>query len=65
MKNLELFGAAAALLIVAAGMAFYEYSRIKAGRPIMAGSQAVVIYWMTYLSMFVLGITTALAAIIR
>ncbi len=65
MRNLELLGTAAALLIVAAGMAFYEWSRVKAGRPIMAGSQAVVMYWMTYLSMFVLGVTTALAAIIR
>ncbi len=58
MKNFELLLAALALLAVAAGLAFYEWSRIKAGRPIMKGSQAVVMYWVAYLSLFVLGITT-------
>ncbi len=65
MKNFELLLAAVALLALAAGMAFYEWSRIKAGRPIMNGSQAVVMYWVAYLSLFVLGVTTAIAAIVR
>ncbi len=53
------------MLAVAGGMAFYEWTRIKAGRPIMKGSQAVVLYWVAYLALFVLGITTAIAAIVR
>lgn len=59
--------AAAALVFLAAGgaMAFYEWSRIEAGRPIMKGSEAIVLYWIGYLSLFVLGLTSALAAIIR
>ena len=65
MKNLEFTIAAVVLLVVAGGMAFYEWSRVKAGRPIMNGSQAVVMYWIAYLSMGVLGITIAIAAIIR
>ncbi len=65
MENLQLLGAAAVMLAVAAGMAFYEWTRIKAGRPILKGHQAVVMYWIAYLALFVLGATTALAAIVR
>lgn len=53
------------MLAVAAGMAFYEWRRIKAGRPILKGHQAVAVYWIAYLALFVLGATTALAAIVR
>lgn len=65
MENLQLLGAAAAMLAAAGGMAFYEWTRIKAGRPILNGHQAIALYWIAYLTLFVLGITTGLAAIIR
>jgi hypothetical protein len=65
MENLQLLGAAAAMLAIGAAMAFYEWTRIKAGRPILSGHQAVILYWVAYLTLFVLGVTTALAAIVR
>jgi hypothetical protein len=65
MQNLQLLGAAAIMLAVAGGMAFYEWTRIKAGSPILKGHQAVTLYWVAYLMLFVLGVTTALASIIR
>jgi len=48
---------AVALLAVAAVMAFYEWTRIKVGRPILKGHQAVVLYWIAYLTLGVLGVT--------
>ena len=65
MEKLELAGAAAAMLFIAGAMAFYEWTRVKAGKPILAGRQTVVLYWMSYLSLLVLGATTAVAAIVR
>jgi divalent metal cation (Fe/Co/Zn/Cd) transporter len=65
MENLQFLGVAAVMLAVAGGMAFYEWTRIKAGKPILKGHQAVALYWVAYLTLFVLGVTTALAAIIR
>jgi hypothetical protein len=65
MKNHDLFAAAFALLAIGSGMAFYEWKRIGAGRPIMGKSQAVVLYWCGYLTFLVMGVTTALAAIVR
>ena len=65
MENLQLLGAAAAMLAAAGGMALYEWTRIKAGRPILNGHQAVTLYWIAYLTLFVLGVTTAMAAILR
>ena len=65
MKNLEMAVAALAFLVAAGGMAFYEWSRIQAGRPILKGREVVVLYWVTYLSLFVLGVTAAIAAIVR
>jgi uncharacterized membrane protein len=59
------FGAAIVLFGVGAGMVFYEWTRIKAGRPILNGHPAVQLYWMTYLTLFVLGTITVIAAIIR
>lgn len=53
------------MLAIGAAMAFYEWTRIKAGRPILSGHQAVILYWVAYLTLFVLGVTTALAAIVR
>jgi hypothetical protein len=65
MKNPNLFAGAFALLAVGGVMAFYEWKRIGAGRPIMGKSQAVVLYWCGYLTFLVMGVTTALAAIVR
>jgi len=50
---------------IGAGMAFYEWFRIKAGRPILKGSLAIQLYWVAYFSMFVLGVTFALAAMFK
>jgi hypothetical protein len=63
--KLGLGAAAAAMLAAAAGMALYEWSRINCARPMLNGSQAVVLYWVAYLSLFVLGLTAAVAAIVR
>jgi hypothetical protein len=65
MKNPNLFAAAFALLAIGVVMAFYEWKRIGDGRPIMGKSQAIVLYWCGYMTLFVLGVTTAFAAIIR
>jgi hypothetical protein len=53
------------MLVIAGGMAFYEWTRIKAGKPILNGHQAVTLYWIAYLALFVLSVTSALAAILR
>ncbi len=53
------------MLAVAGGMALYEWTRVKAGRPILNGHQAVAMYWIAYLALFVLGVTTAIAAVVR
>lgn len=53
------------MLAVAGGMAFYEWTRIRADRPILSGHQAVAMYWIAYLALFVLGVTTVIAAIVR
>ncbi len=65
VERLEFIGAAVAMLAVAAGMVLYEWSRIKRGRPILKGSEAVVMYWIGYLSLAVLGVTTVIVAVIR
>jgi hypothetical protein len=65
---MQMFGfliAAAAFLATGGAMAFYEWTRVTAGRPILNGSQAVTLYWIAYLSAFTLGLTSALAAIVR
>jgi len=46
-------------------MVLYELARNKAGRPILKGSQAVQLYYITYLMMFVLGTTVTISAIVR
>lgn len=45
-------------------MVFYEWSRAKSGRPMLKGNEAIQIYYVSYLSMFVLGLVTAAKAII-
>ena len=64
MKTLGLSGASVAFFGVGIAMVLYELARIKAGRPILRGSQAVQLYYVTYLTMFVLALVTGLKAII-
>jgi hypothetical protein len=65
MEKIAFLSAAVATIGIGAGMAFYEWSRIKAGRPILKGSLAIQLYWVAYFSMFVLGVTFALAAMFK
>ena len=62
MEKLQFVSAAVAFFAVGV---FYENFRIKAGRPILNGSAAVQLYYVSYLTMFVLGTTVAIAAIVR
>ena len=64
MEKLGLLGAAAALFGVGLAIVLYELARNKSGRPILKGSQAVQLYYVTYLTMFVLAFITALKAIL-
>jgi hypothetical protein len=65
MDNLGLALAAVVLIAIGAAMAAYEWSRIKAKRPLFQGRQVVTLYWVTYLSCFVLGVTSGAAALLR
>jgi len=65
MEKLQLAAVAVTFLAIASGMAFYERARIRATRLIFGKSQAIVIYWCAYLSLFVLGLTVATAAVVR
>jgi hypothetical protein len=65
MEKLQFVAAAAALFAAGALMVFYENIRIRAGRPILNGSAAVQLYYVSYLTMFVLSATVAVAAIVR
>jgi len=64
METLGLLGAAGLLFGVGLAMVLYELARTKAGRPILKGRDAVQIYYMTYLMMFVLAVATAAKAVI-
>jgi hypothetical protein len=46
-------------------MVLYENFRIRTGRPILKGSAAVQLYYVSYLTMFVLSVTVLVAAILR
>lgn len=65
MEKLQLFGAAVIFFGIGGLMVFYEWIRIKAGRPILKGRDVAQLYNITYLSMFVLGTTVMVAAIVR
>jgi hypothetical protein len=65
MSNLETSTAALGLVGVGSGMAFYEWSRIKAGRPLLQGRAVLTLYWVVYLLLIVLGIATGVTAIVR
>lgn len=64
MATFGLLGAAVAFSGVGLAMVLYELYRIKAGRPILKGSQAMQLYYIAYLTMFVLAVVTAAKAII-
>ena len=65
MEKLQFLGAAIAFFAAGILMVLYENFRIKAGRPILNGSAAVQLYYVSYLTMFVLSATVAVAAIVR
>ena len=65
MEKLQFVGGAVALFAVGTLMVLYENVRIRAGRPILNGHAAVQLYYVSYLTMFVLGTTVAVAAIVR
>ena len=65
MEKIQFLGAAIAFFAAGALMVVYENFRIKAGRPILNGSAAVQLYYVSYLTMFVLCATVAVAAIVR
>jgi hypothetical protein len=54
METLQFIGAAIAFFAVGTLIILYENFRIKAGRPILNGSAAVQLYYVSYLTMFVL-----------
>lgn len=55
--------AAGCLLAVGGSKAFYDYFRVKSGRPILNGRPTVDLYYITYLAMFTLGIAIAVKSI--
>ena len=65
MEKLQFLGAAIAFFAAGTLMVLYENFRIKADRRILNGSAAVQLYYVSYLTMFVLGITVAIAVIVR
>jgi hypothetical protein len=65
MERLQLFLATAVMLAVGGGMAAYDWSCMKAKRPLFGGSQVITLYWCAYLSLLVLALTTGIAAAVR
>ena len=65
MEKLQFVGATVTFFAVGTLMVFYENFRIRVQRPILNGSVAVQLYYVSYLTMFVLGTTVAVAAIVR
>lgn len=63
--NLGLAAMAIVLLAAGGAMIFYEWSRAAAGAPLLKGREVLRLYWIAYLTLMVLGVTTGLAAIIR
>jgi hypothetical protein len=45
-------------------MVLYERARIAAGRPILAGRDTVQVYWVAYLTCFVLTLVIAVKLIV-
>ena len=64
METLGLLGFAVTFFGVGLAMVLYELARIKADNPILKGRNAVQLYYVAYLTMFVLAVMTATKAII-
>lgn len=56
---------AVAMLAVAGAMIFYDRARSQSGRPLIQNEVLAIPYWITYLSLIVLGGCFGLAAIIH
>jgi hypothetical protein len=65
MQNIETGAAAIILLALAGAMVAYEELRKKAKRPLFDGREVITLYWVGYLTFFVLGLATGLSALIR
>lgn len=65
MQGFAQLAAAAGFIGTGSAMALYEWSRIKAERPLLAGRNILVMYWVCYLTCFVLGVTFVFAAVLR
>jgi hypothetical protein len=65
METAQLLLAAVAMLAIGAAMASYEWSRVRAKRPLFKGKPVLTLYWCAYLFLIVLGMTTAIAAAVR
>lgn len=65
MERLQLLLAALAMFALGGGMAAYEWSHLKAKRPLFGGGQVVTLYWCAYLSLLVLGLTAGIAVLVR
>jgi len=65
MQAAQYAGFALLFVIVATAMVVYEWKRIQAKRPLFAGHEIRTLYWVAYLSLFVLGLTAGLAALLR
>jgi hypothetical protein len=64
-ERFQLVALAVAFLCVGSAMASFDVVRARAGRPIAGGRDAIQLYWIVYLAMFVLAITSAVAATVR
>ncbi|HXD43945.1 MAG TPA: hypothetical protein VN655_02330 [Pseudolabrys sp.] len=65
MNNFALGAAAIILIASATGMLVYEAARARSKRPIFGGRETITLYWVAYLTLYVLGATSGLAAIVR
>jgi hypothetical protein len=65
MEKLQFLGAALVFLACGGLMVFYEVYRIRIGRRILAGNDAIQLYWVSYMAMFCMAITLLAAAVIR
>ena len=65
MNNFALGAAAIVLIASATGMLLYEAARVRAKRPIFGGREMITLYWVGYLTLYILGLTSGLAAIVR
>jgi hypothetical protein len=64
LERVELVMFAAVFLLAGVAMVFYERARIAAGRPILAGRDTVQVYWVAYLTCFVLTLVIAVKLIV-